>query len=265
MIIALFTIAILPLPPDVVRQQFPQQNDRRYSSCNGRLFAGRCRAVKNGVRADVAEIIGAYEYFAEDSARFWEALVRHLMLSGVALGVAVAIALPLGIIISRRVNLAQWVIAAFGSLRLIPSLAVLFLALPYLSLGVRPALFALTLLALPPILINTYAGIRNVEPATVEAARGVGMSNSQLLRRIELPLALPSILTGIRIAAVEVIASATLASFINGGGLGNFVQIGFALNETSIMLVGAVPVALLALAADTLVGQLQRWAALPTV
>ena len=148
-------------------------------------------------------IFQAYAYFLENTERFWSALGRHLALSGIALAISVLVCVPLGIAISRRVNLAQFVITVFGSLRLIPSLAVLFLALPYLGLGFRPALFALTLLALPPVLINTYAGIRNVSPAVTEAARGVGMSPSQVLRRIELPLALPSILTGVRIAAVE--------------------------------------------------------------
>ena len=205
-----------------------------------------------------------YAYFLANTDRFGQAFVRHLLLSGIALAISVVVCVPLGIIIARRVNLAQVVITAFGSLRLIPSLAILFLVLPYLGLGFRPALFALTLLALPPVLINTYAGIRSVEPATTEAARGIGMSPNQVLWRIELPLALPAILTGIRIAAVEVISSATLASFINGGGLGEFVQIGFALNRTGVMLVGAIPVALLALFAELLFGQLQRLVALQT-
>jgi osmoprotectant transport system permease protein len=200
----------------------------------------------------------AYSYALENSDRFAAALARHLLLSAVALGVSVAICVPLGIFIARRVAVAQVVLTAVGTLRLIPSLAVLFLVLPYLGLGLRPALFALTLLALPPVLINTYAGIRNVPQPVVEAARGVGMAPGQVLRRIELPLALPAILTGVRIAAVEVVASATLASFINGGGLGEFIQIGFALNRPSVMLVGAIPITLLALAADGLFGQAQR-------
>lgn len=206
----------------------------------------------------------AWLYFIEHSDRFYRALGRHLTLSGLALAISVGLCVPLGIIIARRVNIAQVVISAFGSLRLIPSLAVLFLALPYLNTGFRPALFALTLLALPPVLINTYAGIRNVDRAVIEAASGMGMSRGQVLRRIELPLALPSILTGIRTAAVEVISSATLASFINGGGLGEFVQTGFALNDTGIMLVGAVPVALLALAAELIFGGIQRLATVPS-
>lgn len=194
----------------------------------------------------------AYRYALENSERLGRALTRHLLLTGIALSVALLIAIPLGILIARRARLAQPVITAVGALRLIPSLAVLFLVLPYLGLGIRPALFALTLLALPPILINTYAGMRGVEPQTVEAARGVGMTPRQAFWRVELPLALPAILVGVRIATVETIASATLASFINGGGLGEFIQIGFALNEVSVMLVGAIPVTALALGAELL-------------
>lgn len=209
------------------------------------------------------DLAAAYAYYLENTAHFWDALWRHLFLSGAALAISVVVCVPLGVVIARRVNLAQAVITVFGSLRLIPSLAVLFLALPYLGLGVRPALFALTLLALPPVLINTYAGIRNVDSSTVEAARGVGMSPWQVLRRVELPLALPSIITGIRTAAVEVISSATLASFINGGGFGDFIQIGFALNQTGIMLLGALPVAVLALGVELLFSGAQRLAAVP--
>lgn len=201
--------------------------------------------------------LDAYSYALANSERFWRAVERHLLLSGVALAISVLVCVPLGILIARRVRLAQGVITAVGTLRLIPSLAVLFVVLPFLGLGLRPALFALTLLALPPVLINTYAGMRGVEPQVVEAARGMGMTSGQVLRRVELPLALPAILAGVRIAAVETIASATLASFINGGGLGEFIQIGFALNRVSVMLVGAVPVTVLALGAELLFDRAQ--------
>jgi osmoprotectant transport system permease protein len=210
------------------------------------------------------DLIEAQRYFLDDTDRFWRALGQHLTLSALALAISVTLCLPLGILIARRVTLAQVVISAFGALRLIPSLAVLLLALPYLNTGFRPALVALTLLALPPVLINTYAGIRAIDAAVIESAAGMGMSRYQILRRIELPLALPSILTGIRTAAVEVIASATLASFINGGGLGDFVQIGFSLNKPGIMLVGAIPVALLALTAELVLGGIQRATTAPT-
>lgn len=194
----------------------------------------------------------AWRYFLEDQERFARLLTQHLVLSVCALTIALLLCIPLGIWIAYRPRLAQGVINFFNTLRILPSLVILFLALPYLGLGFRPALIALTVLACPPILINTYAGVRSVDPATREAALGVGMSPWQALRRVELPLALPVLLTGVRIATVEVIASATLAAFIAGGGLGDYILRGFALNEPPIMLVGAAAVALLALLAEGL-------------
>jgi osmoprotectant transport system permease protein len=151
----------------------------------------------------------------------------------------------------------------FNAFRVIPSLAILFLALPYLGLGFLPSLVALTVLAFPPVLINTYAGLRGVDPAVVEAAFGMGMAPSQVLRQVEIPLAVPTILAGVRTAAVEVISSATLASFIGGGGLGDFITRGFALYDVRIMLVGAIPVAFLALTSEALLSSFQRLYRIP--
>jgi osmoprotectant transport system permease protein len=204
-------------------------------------------------------LLDAYQYALEHQARFWTATGVHLQLSLAALAISVAIGVPLGIWIARHMSVAQYVINAFGALRLIPSLVILFLTLPYLGLGFRPALVALTLLAFPPVLINTYAGLRNVDRAVVEAAYGMGMASTQVLRQVELPLARPAILAGVRTAAVEVISSATLAAFIAGGGLGDFITLGFSQLDPAIMLVGAVPVALLALASEALLGGLQRF------
>ncbi|MEN9933725.1 MAG: hypothetical protein RLZZ387_304 [Chloroflexota bacterium] len=207
----------------------------------------------------MAELLAeAYAYWASNQGRFWTELGRHVSLSLAALALSVLSCVPLGVWASRRAGLAQPLINAVGALRIIPSLAVLFLALPYLGTGFGPALVALTLLALPPVLVNTYAGVRGVDRAVVEAARGMGMSPAQVLTRVELPLALPAIVAGVRTAAVEVIASATLAAFIGGGGLGIFITRGFALFRPEIMLVGAVPVALLALVAEGLLGGAQR-------
>lgn len=206
----------------------------------------------------------SYQYYLENQPRFWEAVARHLEFSGVALVLSVLLGLPLGVWVARRERAAQYVISLFGAIRLVPSLAILFLVLPYLGIGRTPALVALTVLAIPPVLINSYTGIRNVDRAVVEAARGMGMSPWQVLRQVELPLALPAMLAGVRIAAVEVISSATLAAFIGGGGLGDFITRGFALNESRIMLVGAVPVALLALLSEALFSSLQRLLHAPT-
>src|SRR5262245_23504754 len=208
-------------------------------------------------------LLDAYQYALAHQPRFWIAVGVHLRLSLAALAISIVVAVPLGIWIARRVAVAEYVINAVGALRLIPSLAILFLALPYLGLGFRPALVALTVLALPPVLINTYAGMRNVDRAVVEAAYGMGMAPAQVLRQVELPLARPAILAGVRTAAVEVISSSTLAAFIAGGGLGDFITLGFQQFDPAIMLVGAVPVALLSLSAEALLGGLQRLWSVP--
>lgn len=201
----------------------------------------------------------ATAYYGANQSAFWEAVARHLELSLVALAIGIAVCLPLGIAISRRARLAQPVIAAFSSLRVLPSLVILFLALPYLGVGFRPALVALTVLACPPILVNTYTGMRGVDRAVIEAADGMGMSGRTRLARVELPLAMPAVLAGVRLAGVEVVASATLAALIGGGGLGDFIVRGYSLYRADIMLVGAIPVALLAVSSEVLFGGLQRW------
>ncbi len=193
----------------------------------------------------------AFQYYLDNQSFFWNATRQHLVLSSFAMLISMLIALPIGIWIAKRTRIAQVVINIFNGLRVVPSLAILFLALPYLGLGFTPSLIALTVLAFPPILINTYTGIRGVDAFMVEAADGLGMTKKQVMTKVEIPLAIPAIVTGIRIASVEVISSATLASFIGGGGLGDFIIRGFALYEVPIMLVGAIPVALLALSSES--------------
>lgn len=193
----------------------------------------------------------AYEYFLQNQAFFWKATGDHLVLSFSALGISLLVAFPIGLWIAKQKAIAQVVINIFNAMRVVPSLAILFLALPYLGLGFVPSLIALTVLAFPPVLISTYTGIRGVDPAIIEAASGMGMTKAQVLTKIEIPLAIPAIISGIRIASVEVISSATLASFIGGGGLGDFITRGFALYDIPVMLVGAIPVALFALLSET--------------
>lgn len=197
-------------------------------------------------------ISGAIMYFEQNQAAFWQATRQHLLLSMAALALAAVICLPAGVWIAHRPRTAPAVLSATNALRVLPSLVVLFLALPYLGIGSLPALAALTALAGPPILINTWAGIRQVDGPVLESARGMGMTARQILLQVELPLSAASILTGLRIAAVEVISSATLAALIGGGGLGDFITRGFALYDFRVMLVGAVPVALLALTVELL-------------
>ena len=194
----------------------------------------------------------AFQYYINNQSFFWNAIRQHLVLSSFAMVISLLTALPVGIWIAKRTDIAQVVINIFNAFRVVPSLAILFLALPYLGLGFFPSLIALTVLAFPPVLINTYTGIRGVDAFIIEAASGMGMTKTQVMTKIEIPLAIPAIVTGIRIASVEVISSATLASFIGGGGLGDFITRGFALYDVPIMLVGAIPVALLALSSESL-------------
>jgi osmoprotectant transport system permease protein len=200
----------------------------------------------------------ALHYALANRAVFWQSLAIHVRLSLVALAIGTIVCVPLGIYVARRRPLGAELLAAFSALRVVPSLAVLFLAVPYLGLGFYPALVALTLLACPPILINTDAGFRSVDPAVVESARAMGMDPRQVLWRVEVPLAMPVLVAGVRTATVEVFASATLAAFIGGGGLGDFIARGFALFDPAIMLVGAIPVAILTLGAEGLLAGLQR-------
>ncbi len=203
-------------------------------------------------------LAAALGYLASHGEALRAALGVHVSLSLLALVIGVLVALPLGLWSARSPRVAAWSINLTGVLRVIPSLAVLVIVLPYLELGFVPALVALAILACPPILVNTYAAYRGVDPAVVEAARGMGLARAQILWQIETPLALPVVMAGLRTATVEVVASATLAAFIGGGGLGEFIVNGLGMNDVRLLLVGAVPVALLALLAEGLFALSER-------
>src|SRR3989442_1554591 len=202
--------------------------------------------------------IEAWEYLAGHQAQFLAALWRHVALSASALAIAAVIAVPLGVRLADRHRTALVAINAANIGRTLPSLAVLALVMPIMGTGFAPSLFALTLLALPPILINTHTAIRQVDPDIVDAARGMGMTAFEIVRKVELPIALPVIFAGIRTAAVQVVSGAVLAAYIGGGGLGDFITAGIAMMALPQLLVGAIPATLLALGTDRLFGALQR-------
>jgi osmoprotectant transport system permease protein len=203
-------------------------------------------------------LVEAWQYIVAHPDRFLSALATHVALSAAALGLATAIALPTGVWLAgtRRAALVAINVANVG--RTLPSLAVLALAMPLLGTGFLPSLFALTLLALPPILLNSYTAIRQVEPEIVDAARGMGMTRGEIVRKVELPIATPVIFAGIRTAAVQVVSGAVLAAYIGGGGLGDFITAGIAMMALPLLIVGAVPATLLSLGADQLFGALQK-------
>lgn len=200
----------------------------------------------------------AWQYVLAHIDEFQLALREHLFLVTISMLVGIVVCVPLGVWTARSKRIATAALNTVNTLRVIPSLAILFLLIPYLGLSSTSALIALIILALPPILINTDAAFRGISPAILEAARGMGMTQRQILTQIELPLAAPVILTGIRIAAVEVIASATLAAFVGSGGLGIYITRGFALYDYPILFVGAVPVALLTLFSEGIISSAQK-------
>ncbi|MDQ6635735.1 MAG: ABC transporter permease subunit, partial [Gemmatimonadota bacterium] len=176
--------------------------------------------------------------------------LRHLLLVLVALGAALLVGLPLGLALERARVAAEPVIGVLGVLQTIPSIALLAFMIPLLGVGVVPALLALWIYALYPIVRGTYSGVRHADPDAVEAAGALGMTPGQLLASVRLPLAAPAIMAGIRTAAVITVGAATLAAFIGAGGLGEPIVAGLALADTRMILMGALPAALLALVVD---------------
>ncbi|MEG9297668.1 ABC transporter permease [Mangrovibacillus sp. Mu-81] len=185
-------------------------------------------------------------------------LVEHLYLSFISIFIAIVISLPLGIYISRKKNIAEFYIGITAVFQTIPSLALFGFLIPLLGTGSTTAIIALTVYALLPILRNTFTGIAGVDEGVIEAGKGMGMTGSQLLFKIELPLALPFIMAGIRTATVLTVGVATLATFVGAGGLGDLIYRGLSTWNNSLVLAGAVPAALLALFFDFLLRLLEN-------
>jgi osmoprotectant transport system permease protein len=200
---------------------------------------------------------------ADTPASRWGDITRHvwdhLLLTGLALLAAVIVALPLGVVLYRVSYIAKVVLYLTGILQTIPSIALLALMIPLFGIGLVPAVIALFLYALLPILRNTVVGLMTVDPALKKVAAGIGLTPWNRLWLVELPLAMPSILTGMRTAAVINVGTATLAAFIGAGGLGEFIVTGLALNNTQLILQGAVPAAVLAVEIELLFELLEWW------
>ena len=187
-----------------------------------------------------------------------QALGPHLLMVGVALLVGVLVAVPLGILLTRFPRQAAPVIAVVSVFQTIPSLVFFALLIPLLGIGLEPALVALSLYSLLPILRNTYVGMRSVDPSLIDAARGQGMTSWEILYMVELPLTAPVIVTGIRLSAIYLVSWATLAALIGAGGLGDLIFSGIDSETTGLLLAGAIPTALLALIIGFLFGLLRR-------
>ena len=186
------------------------------------------------------------------------AFLEHIYLSFVAVAIGIAIALPTGILIARYRRFAEPIIGVTAVFQTIPSLALFGFLVPLLGIGSPTALIALIIYALLPILRNTYTGITGVDSSIIEAGRGMGMTRTQILKQIELPLALPFIMAGIRTATVLTVGIATLATFVGAGGLGDIIYRGLQSYNNSLVLAGALPVALLAIGFDLILKWIEK-------
>ncbi|MEA5600207.1 ABC transporter permease [Nostoc sp. UHCC 0252] len=187
--------------------------------------------------------------------------LEHLFLVGIAIGIAIFIGIPLGILITRKTSFRQPILGIANIFQTIPSLALFGLLIPVPiigGIGAVPAIVALSIYSLLPIIRNTYTGITSVDPAIREAGRGMGMTDRQLLLQVEIPLAMGVILAGVRVATVIAIGIATIAAAIGAGGLGVFIFSGISVVNSQLILAGAVPAAVIALLADFAIGWLEN-------
>jgi osmoprotectant transport system permease protein len=210
-------------------------------------------------RTPVEARVGFWRYVRDQRGALARLALRHIELVAISLMVAILIALPLGLLLERAGRGAEPFIRSVGVLQTLPGIALLAFMIPLFGIGVVPALVALVLYSLYPIIRNTYTGVRDADPAAVAAAQALGMTDGQILRDVRLPLASPVIMAGVRTAAVIDVGTATLAAFIGAGGLGEPIVAGLALSDTRMILSGAIPAALLAIAVDAGLAIVERW------
>jgi osmoprotectant transport system permease protein len=203
-------------------------------------------------------LMDTINFIIENSEEVIEKVLQHMQLSFTAVLLACAIGVPLGFLIVNRKKLSDIVIGIANVIQTIPSLALFALILPFLGIGAKPAIFALFLYALLPIIKNTVIGIRNVDPAIRQAATGMGMTKTQILFKVEIPLAISVIMGGVRIAAVSCIGITTIATLIGAGGLGDFIYRGLSVFNMPMILTGALFSALLALFFDFFLGLIEK-------
>ncbi|WP_010278433.1 ABC transporter permease [Paenibacillus senegalensis] len=189
-----------------------------------------------------------------------KALLEHIILSATSMAMGCAIAIPLAVLlVGNRIRWVNSIVFTLANiLQTVPSLALLAILIPLLGIGTQPAIMALFLYSLMPLLRNTYAGFQAIDPALIEAARGMGYNASQRIFRIQLPLSFPYIMSGVRVTTVYIINWATLATLIGGGGLGQLIMSGLAVNRSELILTGALLSILLALAADFLLARVEK-------
>ena len=205
--------------------------------------------------------MSVFEFLSSHQHEALSLIVGHIVLVGVSMLLAALIGIPLGMLITRQKSLRKWVLGAANIIQTVPSLALFgfLIPVPFIGgIGKSTAIVALTLYALLPIIRNTFVGITGVDPAILEAARGMGMTEWQMLRKVEIPLAMSVILAGLRVATVISVGIATIAAAIGAGGLGVYIFRGLAMVNNQVILAGAIPAAILAVAADLSLGWAER-------
>jgi osmoprotectant transport system permease protein len=184
--------------------------------------------------------------------------IQYLEICGISILLAMLIGIFLGVAVSRNAIAAFIAVNLSGLMRAIPVIAFLLIAIPFLHTGNLPTIVALVVLGIPPILLNTYTGIRSIDPAMVDAARGIGMTTWQIITRVQAPLVLPILAAGVRTSAVQIVATATLAAYIGAGGYGDYIVDGVSTFKNQEILAGAIPVAILAMIIEVCMSWLQR-------
>ena len=199
-----------------------------------------------------------FEFITLNISSIMFRLGEHIRLTGTAISIAILIGVPLGIIISYIKPLNKPTLAMVNLVQAIPSLAMLGFLVPFLGIGARPAIFMVIVYSLLPIVKNTFAGLSNQNAEMLEAAKGIGMTQLQILFRIKLPLALPIIMAGVRISAVTSVGIVTIAAFIGAGGLGFIIHSGIQMANTNMVLAGAIPACILALLVDFVASLIEK-------
>ena len=190
--------------------------------------------------------------------RFINSIISHIEISLIVLGFCLIIGIPLGILAARNKVTTQIILGLANIMKVIPSLAIMLMLIPITGAGKFPAAFALILLGLPPTMVNTCLGIRNIEPSIIEAARGIGMDSRTLLYKIKIPLSFPMMMTGIRTSAVQIVSCTTMAYYAGGGGLGTLISTGLTQHIYPLLITGALLVAVMTALVDQLFSYLQQ-------
>lgn len=199
------------------------------------------------------------KYFEQNMDTYLQAIGQHLMISLLSVLAAMVIGIPFGILATKNAGWYKRMTTTFNTLRIVPSLAILIFLIPIVGTGIKPSIIALVLLGVPPILLNTAVAFYSLPQFMIETSVAMGMSPFQSFWKVKIPLATPQILTGVKTAVVEIIASATLAAYIGGGGVGNIIFTGLGLNRMDLLLIGGLTVAVLSMLANLLMSGLERY------